>query len=143
MTDTPQIVKTGNFNAAAIHLIIPGRDMASYMDPAIAELLRVIMAQGGTPAGPLFSFHHRQPAETFDLEIGFPLTHVIKDRERVRMITFPAMTVVRAVYTGAYEGLGDAWGRLQEWVRQQGLAESGRFYESYLTNPDDEPDPRK
>lgn len=54
----------------------------------------------------------------------------------------PAVKVVRSVHQGPYDNLGQAWGALQKWVREQGYGETGRFWESYLNNPDEVKDPK-
>ncbi|MBP8879372.1 MAG: GyrI-like domain-containing protein [Flavobacteriales bacterium] len=137
MNTAPSIVETEEQPTAVIHLVIPGRDMSKYMDPAIQEMLKTLSDQGMQPVGPMFSYHHRRPTNTFDFELGFPVTKAIKPTGRVVNGTLPAERVVRSVYQGPYEALGDAWGELQAWVREQKLPESGRFWERYLTNPND------
>ncbi|HRH38621.1 MAG TPA: GyrI-like domain-containing protein, partial [Flavobacteriales bacterium] len=62
---------------------------------------------------------------------------------RVMNSKLPAVKVARAVYEGPYEGLALAWGELQKWVREKKLAETGRFWERYLTNPAEVKDPKK
>lgn len=101
---------------ASIPLVIPGRDMPKYMDPAIGEIIGVLTAQGLHPAGPMFSYHHRRPSDTFDFEIGFPVSNAIKPEGRVVNSKLPAVKVVRSVYQGPYEGLAQAWPALQNWV---------------------------
>jgi effector-binding domain-containing protein len=116
--------------------------MPKYMDPAIHEILQVLADQGLRPAGPMFSNHHRRPSDTFDFEIGFPVTRALTESGRVKNGILSAERVARSVYEGPYEGLSQAWPALQDWVRQQGLAETGRFFERYLNNPDEVEDPK-
>ena len=137
MNTKPEVIITKAQPTAVIHLVIPGRDMPKYMDPAVQEILKVLKDQGLTPSGPMFSYHHRRPADTFDFEIGFPVAKEIEPRGRVVNGSLPAEKVVRSVYQGPYEGLGPAWGELESWVREQGHAGSGRFWECYLSNPEE------
>lgn len=143
MIDEPELVEVPTVQAAAIHLTIPAMEMGKYMDPAITELLEVMRSQGQVPAGAMFSYHHRRPSDTFDFEIAFPVARSISAQGRVRPFQRPAMRVARTVYTGPYDGLSEGWKNLRQWVRDQGLAEDGRFWENYLTDPDEEPDPSK
>lgn len=143
MISTPELVNTSEVLSAAIHLTIPGRDMPKYMDPAIQDIIKCLADQGMQPAGPMFSYHYRRPAETFDFEIGFEVAKTIKPAGRVMNSQLPAVNVARAVYEGPYEGLAQAWGELQKWVREKKLAETGRFWERYLTNPAEVKDPKK
>ncbi len=142
MITPPEVVTTQEVPTATIHLVIPGRDMPKYMDPAIKEIIKVLTDQGLKPAGPMFSYHHRRPSDTFNFEIGFPVTKAIKESGRVKNGKLPAERVVRSVYQGPYEGLSQAWPQLQDWVRQQGYPETGRFFERYLNNPDEVVDPK-
>lgn len=142
MITTPELTTTSEVTAATIHLVIPGKDMPKYMDPAIQEIIRVLADQGMRPAGPMFSYHHRRPSDTFDFNIGFPVEKKIDEKGRVKNATLPVERVARCVYQGPYEGLAQAWPELQEWVREQKLPETGRFFERYLNNPDVVKDPK-
>lgn len=137
MITPPELITTTEVPTATIHLVVPGKDMPKYMDPAIREILQVLADQGLHPVGPMFSYHHRRPSDTFDFEIGFPVTRAITESGRVKNGKLPAERVVRSVYQGPYDGLSLAWPKLQEWVRGQGLSETGRFFERYLNNPDE------
>jgi effector-binding domain-containing protein len=143
MITEPEIVTTAEQTTAAIHLVVPCMEMPEHMDPAIQELIGTISAQGIRITGPMFSYHHRRPSDTFDFEIGFPVSRSVAEAGRVRNSRLPAERVVRAVYKGPYEGLSEAWPALQDWVRRNGHAESGRFFERYLNNPEEVADPRE
>ncbi len=143
MISTPEVITTKEVITAAIPLVIPGRDMPKYMDPAIQDIIKTLTGQGIQITGPMFSYHHRRPSETFDFEIGFPVSKAIKEEGRVVNSELPAVTVVRSVYTGPYEGLAQAWPALQKWVRENGHGENGKFWEAYLTNPDEVKDPKE
>lgn len=142
MISTPEVITTKEVITAAILLVIPGRDMPKYMDPAIQEIITTINGQGIQIAGPMFSYHKRRPSDTFDFEIGFPVSKEIREEGRVINSKLPAVTVVRSVYQGPYEGLAQAWPALQKWVRENGHGENGKFWESYLNNPDEVKDPK-
>ena len=137
MITPPEVITTQEVITAAIALVIPGRDMPKYMDPAIQEIIKTITDQGVSIAGPMFSYHHRRPSDTFDFEIGFPVSKAIKPEGRVINSKLPSVKVVRSVYQGPYEGLAQAWPALQKWVRENGHGETGKFWERYLNNPDE------
>ncbi|HRH69153.1 MAG TPA: GyrI-like domain-containing protein [Flavobacteriales bacterium] len=145
MITPPEVITTKELITAAIPLVIPGRDMPKYMDPAIEEIIKVLSDQGLHPAGPMFSYHHRRPSDTFDFEIGFPVSKPIDPPSGGRVVNskLPAVKVVRSVYQGPYEGLAQAWPALQSWVRANGHGETGKFWESYLNNPNEVKDPKE
>lgn len=137
MISTPQIVDTEELITAVIPLVIPCHDMPTHMDPAIEELMQTLLGQGIRITGPMFSFHHRRPSETFDFEIGFPVASAVESRGRVVGSRLPALKVARTVYQGPYEGLSRAWPALQKWMQANGHVGQERFWESYLNNPDE------
>ena len=142
MITPPEVITTQEIATAVIPLLIPGRDMPKYMDPAIQEIIKTITGQGCQITGPMFSYHHRRPSDTFEFEIGFPVAKAIRESGRVKNSTLPSVKVACAVYQGPYEGLSEAWGAMQRWVREKKLPETGRFFERYLTNPDEVKDPK-
>jgi len=142
MVTPPEVITTKEIPTAVIPLLIPCQDMGKYMDPAIQEVIKAITGQGIAIAGPMFSYHKRRPSDSFDFEIGFPVSKAIKAEGRVINGKLPAVKVVRSVHQGPYDNMGQAWGALQKWVREQGYGETGRFWESYLNNPDEVKDPK-
>ena len=143
MITTPEVITTKEIATAVIPLVIPGREMPKYMDPAIQEIIKVLGDQGMKPAGPMFSYHHRRPSDTFDFELGFPVAKAITPGERVINSELPSLKVARAVYQGPYEGLAQAWPALMKWVRENGHGETGKFWESYLNNPEEVKSPNE
>lgn len=141
MLSEPLIAHKPERRTATIHLVVPPMDLPRYMDPAIQEVLQVLAEQGVKPVGPMFSYHHRRPSDTFEFELGFPVNDDVKPQGRVKPSILPASRVVSSLYTGPYEGLGGAWGELERWVRAQGHVESGRFWEAYLNDPGQVQDP--
>ena len=142
MITQPEVITTKEIATAVIPLVIPGRDMPKYIDPALQEILKVLADQGMHPTGPMFSYHRRRPSDTFDFEIGFPVAKAIQPAGRVMNGKLPAEKVVRSVYQGPYEGLAQAWPEVQSWVRAQKHGEMGPFWECYLTNPAEVTDPK-
>lgn len=143
MNSRPEIITTKALPTAVIHLVITGRDMPKYMDPAVQEILETLKEQGLQPAGPMFSYHHRRPSDTFDFELGFPVGRAVTPTGRVMNGTLPSEMVARSVYQGSYEGLGAAWGELDRWISEQGHSLTGRFWECYLSNPAEVNDPKE
>lgn len=143
MITAPELITTTEVITAVIHLTIPGRDMPKHMDPAIQEVIRTVTGQGATIVGPMFTYHHRRPSDTFDFEIGFPVSRPIKPEGRVVNSSLPAVSVVRSAYQGPYEGLAQAWPALQDRARALGHEGKGRFWECYLNNPDEVKDPQQ
>ena len=101
MIDTPQITESAAQLTAIIRLTIPRKEIQSVMGPGIRDLLAAVAAQGVAPAGPVFSHHFRMDPDTFDFEIGVPVTEPVSPAGRVKPGHLPATTVARTATMAA------------------------------------------
>ncbi len=141
MLDKPKITQTAAQPAAIIRLTIPREEIRNVMGPGYRELMAAIAAQGIAPAGPWFTHHLRMDPDTFDFEIGMPVTTPISAAGRVKAGQLPAATVARTVYYGAYEGLGSAWAEFDAWITAEGHTPGPDLWECYVAGPESNPDP--
>lgn len=79
--------------------------------------------------------------DTFDFEIGVPVTAPISAAGRVKAGYLPAVTVARTVYHGPYEGLGPAWAEFDAWITAEGHTPGPDLWECYVAGPELSPDP--
>lgn len=141
MLDEPRIVQTGRQLVAVIRLTVPRVEIQNVMGPAIAEVMAAVAAQGIAPAGPVFSHHLRMDPDTFDFEVGVPVTTLVSATGRVKASRLPATTVARTVYHGPYEGLASAWGEFSEWIAAEGHTSASDLWECYVAGPESSADP--
>ena len=76
MLDTPRIAHCTAQQTAVIHLTIPRAEIRHVMGPGIQELMAAVAAQGIGPTGPWFSHHLKMHPDTFDFEIGVPVSPI-------------------------------------------------------------------
>jgi effector-binding domain-containing protein len=143
MIDTPQIVQTAPQQVALIHLTIPKADIQTMMGPGISEVLSTIAAQGITPTGPWLTHHLKMAPDSWDFEISVPVASAVKPAGRVKPGTLRAARVARTNYHGPYEGLGDGWGELMQWIAANGHKPAPDLWECYAAGPESGPDPTK
>ena len=143
MLETPQITQFTTQQTAVIHLTIPRTEIRKVMGPAIGEVMAAVAAQGIAPAGPLFSHHFKMHPDTFDFEVGVPVPKPVAASGRVHASQLPAATVARTVYCGPYEGLGEAWGEFNSWIKANAAnyTPAPNLWERYLAGPETSPDP--
>ncbi|MBX3357257.1 MAG: GyrI-like domain-containing protein [Phycisphaeraceae bacterium] len=141
MLEGPEITQSTAQAAAVIRLTIPRDQIQQVMGPAIGELMAALAACGVSPAGPVYSYHHRMCPTVFDFEVGVPVRSVVEGTGRVRSGELPAARVARAVYRGPYEGLGDAWREFDGWIKANGHATGPGLWESYIAGPESSRDP--
>ena len=77
----------------------------------------------------------------FNFEVGVPVSGPVTSVGRVKQSELPAAKVARTVYTGSYEGLGDAWSDFIDMIEAQGLTRAPNLWERYLTDPSTTPNP--
>jgi effector-binding domain-containing protein len=140
-TTEPELVDLDEMPTAVIHGVIPMSEMVGFFDRSFTELTEVLAAQGLTPTGAAFARYAGPPGETVDLEVGFPVHGVVSAEGRVRAGTLPGGRVARLVHVGAFDGLGESWGRLGEWIGAQGLTPGADMWEVYVTEPSPDMDP--
>lgn len=139
--EQPEIHRVQAVPSAVVRGTVPAPDLPAFYDGAFGPIAQVLERQGSRPAGAAFGFYFRVPAETVELEVGFPTEEPITDDGEVLASELPAGQVARAVHVGGYDGLGESWGALVAWAEGQGRTPEGRMWESYLTEPTPGADP--
>jgi effector-binding domain-containing protein len=139
--ETPAILNTEPQLAAVIHLTVPWEEIQNIMEPGLVELMAAVSAQGIGPVGPWFNQHLRVQPDVVDVEICVPVSAPVAPVGRVERREIPAMTAVRTVYRGAYEGLSRAWRDFNAWIRANGYETAPDLWECYVVGPDANPDP--
>lgn len=141
LLEPPRIVETERSDAAVIHLTIPRYQMQVVMGAAIGEVMERVAAQGAQPTGPIFCHHFTIDPETFDFVVGVPVDKPIERDGRVQPGELPAARVMRTIYQGNYDGLGNAWQEFDAWIAGEGLHGREDLWECYLSGPETDPDP--
>lgn len=141
MIDTPYVTQSVEQQAAVIRLTIPRGDIRKVRGSGIREIVDTVAAQGIGPAGPVFCHHFGAQPDSFDVEIGVPVSGPVMPEGRVRPGVLPAAPVARAVLHGSYEELPEAWGQFLDWVNKEGLPKSPDIWEVYIKGPESDPDP--
>jgi effector-binding domain-containing protein len=141
MIETPKLVDTAVQLVAIIHIETPRSKMQEVMGPGIGEAMAAVTAQGIGPTGPWFTHHLKMTTDAFDFDICVPVSSPVSAVGRVKSWQRPACKVVRTIYHGPYEGLGDAWHEFSKWTQANGYKTAGDLYECYMVGPEASPDP--
>ena len=135
MIETPRVVQTQALVMAKIYAKVPTSEIKQEMGTLLEELKHQLDLQGAAITGPWFTHHFQPPGEFFDFEVCFPVEKPVQPAGRMEPGEWPAMRLVRTVYTGPYTGLVAAWGDLMAWVREEGIATTDEAWERYLVDP--------
>ncbi len=155
MISTPQLVD----RTAQPYMAIRRQTRMDGFGPVIDQSFPKVFAwqreHAIDPVGPpLIRYLFINMPEQLDVEIGVPVpTEPAADDGEVKPGVLPAGRYATLVYTGPYPGLVGATAALLEWGAHQGLVwdkrdtdageEWGARFESYLTDPNSEPDQEK
>jgi len=139
--DTPRIAQMPDQLTAVIRMTGTQSEMQNETGNGYKELMAVLSATGIQPAGPWFTHHLRMDGETYDYEVGVPVSSPVPPAGRVRTGRWPAGTVARLVLTGSYEWLFGAWAELDAWIEAQGHTSAPDRWECYVRGPESTPDP--
>lgn len=109
--------------------------------PAIADrsfpaLLGELRERGLEPIGPAF-IRYFKTGEEFELQLGIPAP------EEVATATLPGGRVAVHRHVGPFDGLPEAFQHAHRWAEEQGETPAGGSWESYVTDPGEEPDSSK
>lgn len=141
MIEEPRITQLEETPTAFIRLTIPRADMPKVMGPAIQEVVSAVGEQEAEIVGPVFAHHLKMEPDTFDFELGVPVSAPIAPSGRVEPGRRPVTRVVQTVYHGPYEGLPEAWGKFHEWIEEKQLKWAPDIWECYVVHPDADPNP--
>lgn len=83
------------------------------------------------------------PAQTVDVEAGFPIVGTLADSGPVVAGTLPETEACEAVHTGPYDTLTATCSAVQDRMQAAGKTPSDTMWEYYLNGPSTEPDPQK
>jgi len=119
----------------------------------IGEMFAFLGKQGVAPVGaPFIRYYVINMPEMLEVEVGVPVASALPDEGRIHGGVLPAGRYASLIYTGIDHGI-EANGALQDWGASKGLAWDkwetkegtafGSRLETFLTNPDEQPDRAK
>ena len=149
----PKLEERSGRHYLGIRTQVPMRKLSKVIPQLLGEVFGWLGARGVAPAGaPFIRYHVIDMAGKMDVALGVPVGHAVSGDERVSAGVLPAGRYAALVYTDVKNGVkankalldwGAAQGlRWDRWDVEHGDAFGGR-YESFLTDPADEPNPAK
>ncbi|MEZ4502176.1 MAG: GyrI-like domain-containing protein [Dehalococcoidia bacterium] len=127
-------------------LVIRARGSAATIGAMLADLFptvhQFIQRTGAEMAGPPF-VRYLTMGNEWDFEAGAPVATAVPGEGRVEASSLAGGEVAVVTYTGPYEGVGEAHEAIGTWLAEQGRLPSGPPWDSYVTDPMQEPDSTK
>lgn len=118
-------------------------DLGALFEFHLPDLARRLGELGVVPSGPPFGRYHEFGPEQVDVEIGIPVPEPVTSLAPLGEVPagqpgaseLPGGPAAVTVHRGGYDGLPATYERLHEWIHEQGEAEGGGPWESYLDDP--------
>jgi hypothetical protein len=154
MIREPKIEQRPTQPYVAIRTQVAMQELGTVIPQLHAEVYTWLRWQGVAPAGaPFIRYRVIDMMRQLDIELGVPVAHVLASEGRIGADVLPDVLppgrYATLIYTDVAQGI-EANAALLEWGAQQGLvwdswpADNGEGWgarlESYLTDPQDEPD---
>jgi effector-binding domain-containing protein len=138
----PELVNAEAVITAVVRGVVPVTGLPEFFDTSFRELVATTTEQGVALLGPAFALYRGPFEETVDLEVGFPVDRPVRAEGNVVAGRLPGGLLARGTHSGAFDGLGDSWARLAAWLSEQGRTPAQERWESYVTQPSPNMDPR-
>jgi effector-binding domain-containing protein len=153
MIGEPKLEERNEQPYVAIRAQATMQTLDSVIPQGIGEVFAWLGKQGIAPAGaPFVRYLVIDMAALLELEVGVPVASALAGDGRIIPGMLPAGRYASLIYTGIDNGIQGNW-TLLKWGNEKGLAWDtwttekgdgwGARYESFLTNPDEEPDRAK
>lgn len=126
---------------AGVRERVPMSELTAFFSRAFQDTMAALQAQGAQPIGPPFGKYYGSPTDVVDVEAGFPVAAPIAPAGSVTPGTLPAGKTVEAVHVGPYDTMTTTYAELERYFRDAGLTPGTVMWESYLSDPEAEPDP--
>lgn len=149
MFSEPMVKDRGEQHYVAIRTQATMNNLDTVIPQGIGEVAAWLGKRGVAPTGaPFVRYLVIDMEALLEIEVGFPVANALVGDGRVDAGVLPAGRYASLVYTGIDNGIQGNWELLKwgaeqglvwdSWQTEQGEAFGARF-ETFLTNPDEEP----
>jgi effector-binding domain-containing protein len=115
--------------------------MQEFFAEIFDDVIRALRDAHVDPQGAPFARYRGRPAETVDIEAGFPVAEPFAGSGELVAGTLPAGRAAEAVHVGPYETLRETYAALEAWLGEHGLHAGDEMWERYDSGPASDPDP--
>ena len=117
-------------------------DIGAAMGRAFGDVWDFMQAHGIAPQGPALSVYYTYDPETVTFRAGFVVGREDLNRAdgAVKADVTPAGRVVHFTHKGPYSELRTSYGKLMEYIEDEGLTMGAPSWEVYVNDPDRTPE---
>jgi len=130
-----QVIKRNKVKSLVVKTNCSIKELQIELGKSYKKIREYMNNQGAMPAGAPYVAYFNQDMENMEIEIGIPIAMYMPDTEEIIMSEIPEGNYVRAVFTGPYNELKQAYGEMTQYMTENSLTVSHGVYESYLNDP--------
>lgn len=110
-------------------------ELPQVLGQTYAKIGTYLAQNGAQPVYAPFVVYYNMDMDALDIDAGFPVVAGLSGEDDIQANELPAGKVLAGVYTGAYEGMHEAYASIDAWAREHGVNRRGVVYEFYLNDP--------
>jgi len=122
-------------------LTVRTRSAVKNLPQKIGDAYHSIMAYleklGEKPVGMPFVIYYNLDMQDLDVEIGFPVSKKIDDKDNIKSSKIKAGKFATTVHVDPYEEMVPAYEGLNKWIIENGFEVVGPVIEYYLNDPNE------
>lgn len=123
-----------------VRLRVARHELASAIGEGVGKAYPYAQRSGFAIAGhPITRYHSTGPG-LYDIDVCIPLDSPAPGEGDVLAGVLPAGPAAVAVHIGPYDRLPETYAALERWMESNGLRSGGAPWESYVTDPGENPD---
>lgn len=138
---SPEIVELAPQAALVVRGDMATADLPQFFQRGFPTVAAAAETAGVEIVGPPFAFYPEMPSATVAIEAGFPVSKLAESGAGAHSLVLPGGRAVQVLHVGPYETMKETYVKLQSWMDAQGLQPASGMWESYLSDPQAEPDP--
>ncbi len=114
--------------------------LSNLIGESYMKIMNYMGELGEEPAEAPYTAYYNLDMEDLDVEMGFPVARVLPDKGEIKMGEIPPGRIVTYLYKGPYAGMEGSYNEMFKWINENGLEQTGVYYEYYLNSPAEVPE---
>ncbi|MFD3157985.1 GyrI-like domain-containing protein [Haloimpatiens sp. FM7330] len=106
---------------------------------AYNDIFEYLNELGESPAGVPFAAYYNMDMKDLDVELGFPISKPVPEKDEMKLSEIPAGKQVSCMYKGPYKEICPVYDAMMKWIEENGHSPAGA-YEFYYNSPMDVPE---
>lgn len=135
-----EIVEMKAKPALSIRTISSVANLPMVLGSAYQKIMEHLNSIGEYPSDAPFVAYYNMDMERLDIDVGFPVSRKLPEKEDIKAIELPGGRYVRCIHTGPYSAMEDTYNALMKWMEERHLEAAGTVYEFYLNSPETVPE---